>query len=172
MKNHIKLLLTDLDGVLTDGGIYYTATGEFAKRFHIHDGMGMVLVRQAGIETGIITSEESELVRRRAARLQVDHLYMGKQLGSKLPTMEAHCTRKGISMEEIAYMGDDINCKDLLERVGYPACPADAQGCIKRVASIYVAQRRGGQGALREWINYLFKQQSFAVHPSRYDNLL
>ena len=166
-KNKIKLFLTDLDGVLTDGGVYYSADGEYAKRFHIHDGMGIMLVRQAGIETGIITSEASELVEKRAERLKVNHLYMGKQLGRKLPTIENHCNKHGILMEEVAYMGDDINCKDLLQKVGYPACPADAQDCVKSVASIHITRRKGGGGALREWINYLFEHNCFAIASSK-----
>ena len=159
----IKLLLMDLDGVLTDGGVYYTSHGEFAKRFHIHDGMGIRQVREAGIKTGIITSEESAIVEKRAERLSVDYLYMGKDTGQKLPTIVTHCNREGTTLAEIAYMGDDINCYDLLTKVGYPACPADAQNIVKNVPNIYITKKSGGQGALREWINYLFQKRMFAT---------
>lgn len=161
-KRRIKLLLTDFDGVLTDGSVFYTDKGEFAKRFHIHDGMGMVLARLAGIKTGIVTSETSELVTRRAERLSVDYVYMGRALGQKLPTIEAHCAQTNITMEEVAYMGDDINCYDLLQQVGYPACPADAQEAIKAISGIHITNRKGGNGALREWIDYLFAHGCFA----------
>ena len=163
-KCKIKLLLTDFDGVLTDGSVFYTGEGEFAKRFHIHDGMGILLVHQAGIKTGIITSEKSELVTRRAERLKIDYVYMGKEMGRKLPTIEAHCDQTNITMEEVAYMGDDINCYDLLEQVGYPACPMDAQERIKAISGIHITEKRGGNGALREWINYLFAHDCFAIN--------
>lgn len=158
----IKLFFTDVDGVLTDGGVYYTADGEFTKRFHIQDGMGIEQLHQAGIQTGIITSETSELVKRRAERLGVNHLYMGKIMGQKLPTIVKHCDKAGISMAEVAYMGDDINCYDLLRAVGHPACPADAQDIVKTIPKIYITNKPGGGGALREWINYLFKHRYFA----------
>lgn len=161
MPTKIQLFLTDMDGVLTDGLIYYTHDGEFAKGFHVHDGVGMLRVRAAGIKTGIITSERSAVVERRAERLQVDFLCMGKEMGQKLPAAKEICQQLNLGMEQVAYMGDDLNCRDLLQQVGYPACPRNAQHEIKAIAGIYQTKLCGGEGALREWINYLFAQDLF-----------
>ena len=152
----IKLFLTDVDGCLTDGGMYYTADGEVMKRFCVYDGMGMVLLRQAGIPCGILTSEQSPIVKARAEKLKLDFLYLG--VGSrvngecltKLQAAKRICGKLGIGLDEVCYVGDDINDIDLLEAVGMPCCPPNARQEVKAVKGIRVLKTPGGQGAVRE----------------------
>ena len=119
----IKLFLTDVDGCLTDGGMYYGASGEEMKRFCVYDGMGMVQLRKAGIKCGILTSETTEIVARRAKKLQLDYLYQGvgsqvKQgVITKLQACEQICAELGIGLDEVCYVGDDINDIDILRAV-------------------------------------------------------
>ncbi len=122
----IKLFLTDVDGVLTDGGMYYTESGDEFKKFNTRDGMAFELLRKAGIKTGIITSENTQIVARRAAKIKADYLYQGQRDGGKLAAAKEICEKEGISLSEVAYIGDDLNCIGLLEKVGLAACPADA----------------------------------------------
>lgn len=151
----IKLFLTDLDGVLTDGSMYYTESGDEMKRFHTYDGMAFEMLRNAGIKTGIITSENTEIATRRAAKLKVDYLYQGKKDGGKLAAAREICEKEGINLTEVAYIGDDINCKDLLEAVGHKACPANATSEIKKIDGIRILAISGGSGAVREWVEFL-----------------
>ncbi|HQU75368.1 MAG TPA: HAD hydrolase family protein [Chitinophagales bacterium] len=146
----VKLVLSDVDGVLTDGGLYFTESGDQFKKFHVHDGMGFLLLKKAGIKTGIITSENLELVRLRAQRIQPDHLYMGVGFEEKLHTARAIARQEGISLDEVAYIGDDVNCIALLEKVGFPTCPADAVDAVKNIPGIFQTTRKGGEGAFRE----------------------
>lgn len=151
MVNKIKLFLSDVDGVLTDGSMYYTESGDEFKRFHTYDGMAFELLRNAGIKTGIITSENTKIVERRAAKMKVDYLYQGKRDGGKLTAALEICKKEGITLEEVAYIGDDLNCKELLEAVGRAACPANARPEIKLIPEIYLLSTKGGDGAVREW---------------------
>lgn len=152
----IKLFLTDVDGCLTDGGMYYSAEGEVMKRFCVYDGMGMVLLKQAGIPCGILTSEQSPIVKTRAEKLKLDFLYLG--VGSKinpdsltkLQAAQEICGKLGITMEEVCYVGDDINDIDLLSAVGFPCCPPNARPEVKALPGIKVLKTPGGQGAIRE----------------------
>ncbi|MBO7457271.1 MAG: HAD-IIIA family hydrolase [Paludibacteraceae bacterium] len=152
----IKLFLTDVDGCLTDGGMYYSAEGEVMKRFCVYDGMGMVLLKQAGIPCGILTSEQSPIVKARAEKLKLDFLYLG--VGSKvnpdsltkLQAAQEICGKLGITMEEVCYVGDDINDIDLLSAVGFPCCPPNARPEVKALPGIKVLKTPGGQGAIRE----------------------
>ncbi len=161
MSGKIKLFLTDMDGVMTDGLIYYGTDGNFSKGFHVHDGVGMLQLNTLGIKTGIITSESSPIVAARAKRLKVDFLRMGEEKGYKLPAAKEICRQIDIGLEEVAYIGDDVNCSDLLEEVGYPACPPNSHYSVKAITGIYQTQKPGGSGALREWIDYLLKQNLF-----------
>ena len=162
----IKLFLTDVDGCLTDGGMYYSATGEELKRFCVYDGMGMVLLRQAGIACGILTSEQSPIVKARAEKLKLDFLYLG--VGSKdrpgcLTKLEAAkriYEKLGISMEEVCYVGDDVNDIDVLKAVGLPCCPPNARKEVKTIPGIKVLKTPGGQGAIREIADDLLKQRA------------
>ena len=155
-KSSVKLFLTDVDGCLTDGGMYYSAEGETLKRFCVYDGMGMVRLQQAGIPCGILTSENSPIVKARAEKLQLRYLYLG--VGSrvnpkcltKLQAAQEICNQLGITLAEVCYIGDDINDLDLLSAVGFPCCPPNARPEIKAIKGIRILNTPGGQGVIRE----------------------
>jgi len=151
-KTRIKLFLSDVDGTLTDGGMYYSENGDELKKFNTRDGMGFQLLREAGIKTGIITSESTKIVDARARKLKVDYLVQGKKNGGKLVAVKEICEKEGITLEEVAYIGDDMNCKELLEAVGVSACPADADVQVKTVSGIRLMKKKGGNGCVREFI--------------------
>lgn len=151
----IKLFLSDVDGVLTDAGMYYSENGDELKKFNTHDGMAFQLLRESGIKTGIITSEDTQIVTRRATKLKVDFLYQGKSHGGKLAAALDICSKMNISLDEVAYIGDDVNCSELLSSVGIAACPADAVAEIKSIAGIHILKANGGEGAIREFCKLL-----------------
>lgn len=153
----IKLLATDVDGVLTDGGMYYSESGSAFKKFNVRDGMGMVLLRNAGIHIAIITSEDSEIVRRRAETLQVSDLFQGTK--DKVATMEKLLKRHALLWDEVAYIGDDVNDHELLKRVGFAVTPADGIEENKAIAH-YVTKKKGGKGCVREVCDLLLELQS------------
>ena len=151
----IKLFLSDVDGVLTDAGMYYTESGDEFKKFNTHDGMGFKLLREAGIKTGIVTSENTKIVERRAQKLKIDYLRQGHQHGGKLTAALEICKLENISIQEVAYIGDDVNCFDLLSAVGLAACPANAVKKIKTIPGIMLLEKNGGEGAVREFIEFI-----------------
>ena len=122
------------------------------KKFNTRDGMGFQLLHEVGIKTGIITSEDTKIVEKRAKKLKVDFLYQGKRNGGKLAVVKEICERIGITFDEVAYIGDDINCIELLEAVGLKACPADACEKVKAIVGIQVMTKKGGFGCVREFI--------------------
>ncbi|WP_313098786.1 cytidylyltransferase domain-containing protein [Epilithonimonas sp.] len=148
----IKLFLTDVDGVLTDAGMYYAENGDELKKFNTHDGMGFDILRQNNIKTGIVTSEITQIVERRAKKLKVDFLYQGKREGGKLEAAKEICEKLDVTLQETAYIGDDINCFNLLSEVGLAACPQDALPKIKSIPGIQVMALKGGEGCVREFI--------------------
>lgn len=143
----VKVILTDCDGVLTDGGMYYTADGDELKKFSTYDGMAVRLMREQGYKVGIVTGENTEIVRRRAEKLKMDYLLMGSI--NKLEDVIHLCENEGFDLDEVAYIGDDINDRKLLEKVLIGACPKNAHRDIKRVCDIRL-KTMGGSGALRE----------------------
>ena len=151
-KKTIKLFLSDVDGTLTDGGMYYSESGDELKKFNTRDGMGFQLLREAGIKTGIITSEDTHIVANRAKKLKVDFLHQGKRNGGKLVVAKEICGQLGITLDEVAYIGDDINCMELLEAVGVKACPGDACEEVKDIPGMMVMKKNGGEGCVREFI--------------------
>ena len=151
-KKNVKLFLCDVDGTLTDGGMYYSEKGDELKKFNTHDGMGLQLLREAGIKTGIITSENTRIVENRGKKLNVDFLYQGKRDGGKLAVAKELCAQLGITLDEVAYIGDDVNCVELLEAAGVKACPADACDEVKAIAGIQVMKKQGGEGCVREFV--------------------
>ena len=156
----IRLFLTDVDGCLTDGGMYYGASGEEMKRFCVYDGMGMVLLRKAGIKCGILTSETTEIVARRAQKLQLDYLYQGvgaHNIKTKLDTAKDICAELNISLDEVCYVGDDINDIDLLREVGLATCPPNARPEVLALPNIRILKTPGGQGAIREVCDEILK---------------
>lgn len=147
-RKKIKLFLSDVDGTLTDGGMYYSEIGDELKKFNTRDGMGFQLLREAGIKTGIITSENTKLVKNRAKKLKVDYLVQGQRDGGKLAAVKEICRKEGISLDEVAYIGDDVNCYELLCSVGMKACPADACNMVKSIDNIKVMLKMGEKDAL------------------------
>lgn len=154
-KKKIKLFLSDVDGTLTDGGMYYSEKGDELKKFNTRDGMGFQLLREAGIKTGIITSEDTQIVVNRAKKLKVDYLIQGERDGGKLVVAQGICKELGITLKEVAYIGDDINCMELLSNVGLAACPADSDKRVKSISGIMIMKRNGGDGAVREFVSKL-----------------
>ena len=154
-KKTIKLFLSDVDGTLTDGGMYYSESGDELKKFNTRDGMGFQLLREAGIKTGIITSEDTHIVANRAKKLKVDFLHQGKRNGGKLVVAKEICGQLGITLDEVAYIGDDINCMELLEAVGVKACPGDACEEVKDIPGMMVMKKNGGEGCVREFIEII-----------------
>ena len=154
-KNQIKLFLCDVDGTLTDGGMYYTEAGDELKKFNTRDGMGFQLLREAGVKTGIITSEDTKIVENRAKKLKIDFLRQSKRGGGKAAAAQAICEELGITLDNVAYIGDDINCYELLMKVGFSGCPADACDKIREIPNINIMHKRGGEGCVREFIEFL-----------------
>jgi N-acylneuraminate cytidylyltransferase len=154
----IKLFLSDVDGTLTDAGMYYGQNGEEFKKFNTHDGKGFELLRKAGIKTGIITSENTKIVENRAKKMKIDYLYQGLEHKGKLEVAKEICKKENITLNEVAYIGDDINCKKLLENVGLKACPSNALDEIKQIQNIIKLSKKGGNGAVREFIDKILAQ--------------
>lgn len=148
LKN-IKLFLTDVDGVLTDAGMYYSEIGDELKKFNTRDGKGIELLRENGIKVGIITSENTKIVTDRAKKLKVDYLYQGEKDGGKLKAAREMCNKLGITLNEVAYIGDDINDLSVINKVGFSACPEDAVNHIKKEVD-YICNKKGGFGCVRE----------------------
>ena len=147
----IKLFLCDVDGTLTDGGMYYGESGDEYKKFNTRDGMGFQLLREAGIKTGIITSENTKIVENRSRKIRTDFLVQSKRDQGKLYAANEICEQIGISLSNVAYLGDDINCLDLLSSVGLAGCPADAQPEVKSLPGIHIMESKGGEGCAREF---------------------
>lgn len=151
----IKLFISDIDGVLTDGGMYYSENGDELKKFQVHDGMGFNILAQRGIKTAFVTSESRELNLRRSKKLKIDFYYPGEK--NKIERVREMCAVLNIGLDEVAHIGDDINDLEILSQVGFKACPANARPEIKKVPGIYCTQASGGNGAVREWIDLLIK---------------
>lgn len=145
----IKVILTDVDGVLTDTGIYYGPDGEALKRYSVRDGMGIERLRKyAGIETIIITGENSATVKTRAEKLKMTEFYLGVK--KKENVLEIIKKKNGFRKEEIAYIGDDSNDFEVMQQCGFTATPADGMNFIKEIAD-YICETRAGYGAFREF---------------------
>lgn len=148
----IKMFLTDCDGCLTDGGMYYSENGDEMKKFSTLDGMGFQLLRERGILTGIITGEDRGLNRRRAEKLKTDILRMG--VHDKAAVVRELSEEYSVPLENIAYVGDDINDLDTVRLVGWGCCVANAVASVKQAAK-YVSPVKGGSGAIREIVDYI-----------------
>ena len=151
LPKKIKLFLSDVDGTLTDAGMYYSKSGEMLKKFNTHDGKGFELLKNNGIKVGIITSENTEIVEMRSKKLKLDYLFQGKEHNGKFETVLEICKNEGITLQEVAYIGDDINCIELLENVGVAACPKDSVPKVKCILDIKIMTKNGGDGAVREF---------------------
>lgn len=148
----IKMFLTDCDGCLTDGGMYYSEKGDELKKFNTRDGMAFAMLREKGVLTGIITSENVDLNRRRAEKLKLDILESGCR--DKLTAIKRVCKEYNVELENVCYIGDDVNDIESIKAVGYGCCPADAMPEVKSVAK-YVTKVVGGRGVVREIVDSL-----------------
>ena len=144
----IKVVLTDVDGVLTDAGMYYSEAGDELKKFNTRDGKGLEMLRKQGFKIGIITSEDTQIVERRARKLKVDYLYQG--IKDKIGVGKEIAKKAGVSLDEVAYIGDDVNDISLLREVGFAACPSDAAEEVKKMKNIRILNKKGGSGVVRE----------------------
>lgn len=142
----------DVDGVLTDGGMYYSEEGEVMKKFNTRDGMGIELLRKKGVIPVIITKEKSEIVIKRAEKLKVEEVYIGVE--DKLDVIKKLSKKYNLSFNEIAYIGDDINDLPVLEKVGLSFAPNDAIDEVKQIVD-HITSKRGGEGAFREAADFL-----------------
>ena len=148
----IKLVLTDVDGVLTDGGMYYTAQGDIMKKFHTRDGMGVTLLRKYNIPTILITKEKTKMVKQWAAKMKVEKLYDG--IIKKNMILDKVCKTFNLKSDEIAYIGDDVNDVPLLKVVCLAVTPNDGTKEAKSV-SHYICNLKGGEGAFREFADLI-----------------
>jgi len=159
----VRLLLTDCDGVLTDGHVYYSEAGEELLRFSRRDGMGIERLRAAGIETGIISHERSDITARRAEKLGIAEIHLG--IKDKLGTIAAVAVRLSLDLCELAYIGDDVNDLEAIRAVGFSACPADAEPAVREAVD-YVCRATGGAGALREVAELILAARARVEQPA------
>ena len=156
LLKRIRLFATDFDGVLTDAGMYYAESGDEWKKFNTRDGMGIKLLQRAGIITAIVTQERTKLVARRAEKLAIPELHQGVM--DKLSCVREMAARHGLTLSQVAYVGDDINDLETLKAVGFSATPADGMPQVAAVVD-YVSQKKGGEGAVREIIEMILEAQ-------------
>ena len=155
IKN-IKLVVTDIDGVWTDAKMHYTNDGDFMKSFSTYDGMAVQILREKGLETVIITSENSKIVLERAKKLKIENIVLNEK--NKLKKLKEICDSKKISLKEVAYIGDDLNDVEVLENVGFSALSNNSP--IKDKVNVdYVTVRKGGDGAFREFADLIIKER-------------
>lgn len=147
-----KLIITDIDGVWTDGGMYYDQTGNEWKKFNTTDSAGVLFCKKLCIPVGIITGENTEIVKRRADKLKVDFLYQG--ISNKLEIANQLCQQLNITLADVAYIGDDLGDIKLLDAVGFSCAPANAPIYIKKKVN-YVTTLKGGDGAFREFVEHV-----------------
>jgi YrbI family 3-deoxy-D-manno-octulosonate 8-phosphate phosphatase len=150
----IKMLIFDVDGVMTDAGMYYSESGEESKRFNSRDGLAIRNLNKLGWKTGIISHGINiNLIKRRADLLGISHVYAGNR--PKSDVLAEWCNELNLSFSQIAFIGDDINDLPIIRIVGFSACPADALNAVKKEVNM-VLSSRGGDGAIREWIDRCF----------------
>lgn len=153
----IKLVLTDVDGVLTDGCMYYSSKGEELKKFHTRDGMAVELLLQNNIKTIIVTREKSKIVVSRAQKIKIFKVY--SNIKQKDAILNQICTKFKVTPGEILFIGDDINDEKIMKLVGLSAAPSDAIKTIKNIANI-ITDASGGKGVLREVADMIILSQS------------
>ena len=151
-----KLILTDIDGVWTDGGMYYDGTDIELKKFNTYDSAGVLFAHHLGIPVGIITGENTNIVQRRAEKLKVEYCFLGVK--DKVSVAIELCQQLGIDLKDIAYIGDDINDISLIKSVGFSGCPSSAPQYIQDLCQITTI-KKGGEGAFREFVETLLGKQ-------------
>ncbi|MBD1823579.1 HAD-IIIA family hydrolase [Cyanobacteria bacterium FACHB-DQ100] len=157
----VQLLALDVDGVLTDGGLYYTETGEELKKFNVKDGLGIQRAMGCGVQVAIFSAGSSSATLHRAKRLGIKHIYL--RVPDKLAAIKQLCETLAIPLDRVAYMGDDLVDIPAMQTVGVPITVADAMPENQAVA-VYITQKSGGQGAVREICDLIAKQHSSTDH--------
>lgn len=158
----IKLLILDVDGVMTDGGMYYTESGDQIKKYNAKDGMAIMKAQEKGLVCGIISSAFTDkMVRNRAELLKIEHVYVGRD--QKISVLKNWCEALELDLSEVAIIGDDINDLSIMREVGVRACPTDAVQEVKKEVDI-VLTKKGGHGVVREFIDNFLLDQPISVH--------
>lgn len=152
----IKLFLTDCDGCLTDGGMYYSEQGDEMKKFNTRDGMGFQLLREQGLLVGIVTGEDRALNKRRAEKLKLDIIEQG--CSDKVMVIDNLCRKLQLEWKNVLYIGDDRNDLAVMQKTGFSCCPADAIPEVQEAAD-YVTRAKGGAGVIREAAELLLKNR-------------
>ena len=155
IKN-IKLVATDIDGVWTDAKMYYTENGDYMKAFSTYDGMATSLLRKNNIEIAILTTENSKIVKERAKKLDIKYVYINEK--EKLLRIKYLCNRLGISLDEVAYIGDDLNDLEVLTNVGMSSMPINSP-ILDKYTPNYITKKSGGNGAFREFVDLILKHR-------------
>lgn len=150
-----KLIMTDIDGVWTSGGMYYDQSGNELKKFNTSDSAGVLFAKALQIPLAIITGEDTEIVARRARKLKIDYLYQG--ISNKTKVASRICKELGIDLSETAYIGDDIGDIALLRKVGFSCAPNNASDYVK-IEADYITKKNGGQGAFREFVEEILNR--------------
>ena len=143
----VRMLAMDVDGVLTDAGMYYSESGDELKKFNTRDGMGIKMVQAAGVVTAFVTREKTAIVERRGQKLAVPEVHQGVE--DKLTDLTRLARKHGLTLAQVAYIGDDVNDLEALKAVGFSAAPADAMPVVLQAVH-YVCAKKGGEGAVRE----------------------
>lgn len=154
--SRIRLFATDVDGVLTDAGMYYSESGDEWKKFNTRDGMGFKRLQQTGVTTALITQEKTALVARRGEKLGIPEVHQGVQ--DKRDRLQELAVKYGLSLEHVAFMGDDVNDVEALRAVGFAAAPADCMEVVRQAVH-YVCRKKGGEGAVREVADLILEAQ-------------
>lgn len=152
----IKLVATDVDGVLTDGGRYFSKNGEIMKKFHVRDGMAINILLRNNIKTVIITKENSSIVKKWSKEMNVTEVFSGIKNKEKILSML--CKKYKVSSDEIAYIGDDVNDIPLLKLIGFSSCPSDVDSMVKKNVD-YICKNFGGQAVFREFTNLILSKK-------------
>lgn len=150
--SNIRLFASDVDGVLTDAGMYYAESGDEWKKFNTRDGMGIKLLQKAGVVTALVTQERTKIVARRGEKLAIPEVHQG--IFDKLSTLKEMAARYQLTLEQVAYIGDDVNDLEALKAVGFSAAPADAMPEVLKSVQ-YVCRKKGGEGAVREVVDMI-----------------
>tara|TARA_B100000029_G_scaffold507430_1_gene592025 strand:+ start:6971 stop:7453 length:483 start_codon:yes stop_codon:yes gene_type:complete len=153
-NNKISLFISDVDGTLTDGGMYYSSEGEVMKKFNTRDAVGLRLLQESNIKVALITGEDSDIVRARAAKLNIQHLYTG--IKDKVNILDHLCSELNIAPRQVAYVGDDINDLEIMKQVGISFAVSDAEPIVYEIATIQLT-KPGGHGAVREAVRYILE---------------
>jgi YrbI family 3-deoxy-D-manno-octulosonate 8-phosphate phosphatase len=156
LAKNIKLVGTDIDGVWTDARMYYSADGDIMKSFSTYDGMGVKLLREAGIPLIIMTGEDTKIVTKRAKKLGIDFIFQGEN--EKLRRLKEVCKELDITLDEVAYIGDDVNDLDVLQAVGISSMPPNSP-ILDQFNPDYLTTRCGGDGAFRDFVDFILSQK-------------